>query len=101
MFRGGPALFGSDLSLYHLALLRQHCKHGAVDIIAVGGDLGSDYGQERLTLGNLLTLLHLYLFDETLLWHEHLGRAGGRGQIAADGLLARESRDREKTQKSS
>src|ERR1700722_2339227 len=98
LFGGGSALFRRDLSLDHIALLRQHCKHGAVDIIAVGGDLRSDYGQERLTLGNLLTLLHLYLFDETLLRYENLGRAGGRGQIAADRFLARVLCDGEKTQ---
>ena len=37
-FRGGPALFGSDLALDDIALLRQHCEHGAIDVVAVRGD---------------------------------------------------------------
>ena len=78
MFRGRPALFRSDLSLDHIALLRQHCEHGGIDVVAVGADLRSDYGQERVALRNLLTLLHMDLFDETLLWHENFSRAEGR-----------------------
>jgi hypothetical protein len=97
-FRGGPALLRSDLSLDHIALLRQHCKHGGIDVVAIGGDLGSDYRQERVALRNLLTLLHLQLFDETLLWHENFGGAEGRRQIAGDGFLARVLGDGEKTQ---
>jgi hypothetical protein len=78
VFRGGPALFRSDLSLDHIALLRQHCEHGSIDVVAVGGDLGSDYGQERFALRNVLTLVHLDLFDDALLWHENFSRAEGR-----------------------
>nr|WP_245309564.1 hypothetical protein [Bradyrhizobium retamae] len=78
VFRGRPALFRSDLSLDHLALPRQRCENGGIDVIAVGADLGSDYGQERVALGNLLTLLDVELFDETLVWNENFGRSEGR-----------------------
>src|SRR5215471_9603436 len=86
---GFSALFlCRDLIGQQISLSLQSDQHAGINFPTVCRDLASFDGQERLFLFNLLSLLHINLFDRALLKREDLCGPGGGRQIANHRLLS-------------